>query len=421
MKRRFAFLALVLGFTVLACQIIAGIDRVATEDRPPPLPDVYEAAPPIPDPCAHLGPPPPPLTDDEPAIDKQLAPFHVAMSEFHLLAKTDAGSLVGFDLDGVCTCDDRVATAHEGGASCVGPVSCDADGGIDNGSSALFDKFSGLVPDLDQAAHINTDIAKGQQATLLQISNYNGRANDKAVSVGIVLSHGINDGSGCGTVPPDGGMPPYPPGWCGKDIWTVEPAGVIGDRPPYAAALSAAAYVTNHTLVVSDPLGYFEVPFGDVALRLYSPVVIATIVPLDDSGNPRDPNAPPPSKTDANYRLDNGLIAGRMAATTILAATGALRVPGSSDPDAAQGQKYFCQSSSFGVLTGLFCGARDIASSQQVDFDPKAPCDALSATSSFQARPAKVGDKLAGPVTDNPCIVQDGGSTTQYQCPAAAP
>jgi hypothetical protein len=416
MKRRFAFLALVLGFTVLACQIIAGIDRVGTEDRPPPPPDVYEAAPPIPDPCAHSLPPLPPATDDEPSIDKQLASFHVALSEFHLLARNDAGALLGFDLDGVCTCDDRPATAHDGGPSCAGPVSCDLDGGIDNGSKALFDKFGTIVPDIDKAAHVNESIMNGQQGTLIEISNYNGFANDRAVNVGIVISNGLNDGSGCGTTDPDGGLPPYPPGWCGNDIWTVDPRNVIGDRPPYAATLSAPAYVTNHKLVINDPLGYFEVPFGDVALRLYSPIVVATIVPLDANGNPRDPSQPPSSMKDGNFRLDDGILAGRMSATTILAATGALRVPGSGDPDAGT-QKYFCQSSSFGVLTSLLCGARDIASSTQVDFQPKAVCDALSATTSFQARPAKVGDKFAGQPTNNACIVKDGGSLAPYQCP----
>jgi hypothetical protein len=295
-------------------------------------------------------------------------------------------------------------------------VSCDLDGGIDNGSKALFDKFGDLVPDLDKAAHVNESIMNGQAGTLIEISNYNGLANDKAVNVGIVESRGLNDGSGCGTTDPDGGLPPYPPGWCGKDIWTVDPTGVIGDRPPYAATLSAGAYVTNHKLVINDPLGYFEVPFGDVALRLYSPIVIATIVPLDANGNPRDPSLPPSSMNDGNFRLDDGILAGRMSATTILAATGALRVPGSSDPDAGP-QKYFCQSSSFGVLSGVLCGARDIASSAQVDFDPKAACDALSATTSFQARPAKVGDKFSGVQTDNACIVKDGGSLAPYQCP----
>ncbi len=420
MKRRFAFVAFVLAWTAIACQLIAGIDRVSPEDRPeraPDPPDVYEAAPPIPDPCAHVGPPAPPITDDEPAIEKQLPSFYVALSEFHLVARTDAGAYQGFDLDGTCTCDTRPGSAHDGGASCKGPKTCDFDGGVDNGSSALYEQFGTIVPDLDKAADINKHIALGESGTLIEISNYNGLANDKAVNVGIVVSSGIYDGSGCGTN--DGGPPPYPSGWCGNDLWTVDPAQVVGDTPPYGSALSAPAYVTNHTLVVDDPKSYFEVPFGDVRLRLYSPVIVATIVPVDASGNPRDPNAPPPNPKDRYYRLDEGLLSGRLSAATILAAAGALRQPGSTMADAGA-DKYFCQSSAFALLAGALCGARDIASSRQVDFDPKASCDALSATSSFRAQPALAGEKRAPQPVSNPCVVTgDAGDslTSLYQCP----
>ncbi len=292
MKRRFAFLAMVLGFSVLACQLIIGIDRAKTEERPP---DAFEAAPPppvIPDPCAHVRPPPPPLTDDEPIVDNQLMPFYVALSEFHLVAKADGGALRGFDLDGVCTCDDRPAAAHDGGGSCTGPVKCDPDGGIDNGSTEVFNRFAGTVPDFDKAANINNHIALGEQDTLILISDYNGRANDKSVNVGVVVSNGIYDAGGCGTADPEGGPPPYPAGFCGSDTWTVDPKGVIGDKPPYTATLLAPAYVTNHTLVIDNPKGYFEVPFGAVPLRLYSPIFTATIVPIDANGQPRDPDAP---------------------------------------------------------------------------------------------------------------------------------
>jgi hypothetical protein len=65
------------------------------------------------------------------------------------------------------------------------------------------------------------------------------------------------------------------------------------------------------------------------------------------------------------------------------------------------------------------CNARDIASSKQVDFDPKVKCDALSATTSFRARPATVGEKLSGLTSiDNPCLVKDGGAPPSlYECP----
>lgn len=422
-KRRLALVAFLVGGLLVACQLVAGIDRVEKEDTPALLPDAGpEAAPAIPDPCSHAAPPPPPAKDDDPVFENQLAPFYVAMSEIHLFGKSDAGAVEGYDLDGVCTCDDRVGAAHEGGSACIGPRTCDREGGIDNGTLSLLDLFGAFLPpgvDLDTAASLNTRIALGDKGLLLVISNYNGRANDKEVNVGLIVSHGIQDGSGCGT---DMGVPnpPYPPGWCGKDKWSVDPDAVIGAAPPYAPSLAASAYVTDHRLVISNEKGYFQVPFGDVSLTMFSPIVVATIVPLDATGNPRDPNGPPLGKTDGNFRLDDGVMAGRLPASSMLAVSGALRAPGTAD--AGPDQKYLCQSGLFDVLKGSLCGTRDIASSKQVDFDPKATCDAISTTSTFRARPAAPGSRYRPADFLNACIVSGGdggGLAERYRCPAA--
>ncbi|CAN5919550.1 hypothetical protein BH11MYX4_BH11MYX4_66860 [soil metagenome] len=420
--RRLLFAAVPAALLV-ACQLVAGIERVDKEDAPALAPDAGAEAAPVPDPCAHVAPPPPPAKDDDPVLDNQLAPFYVATSEIHLFGKTDAGAVQGFDLDGVCTCDTRPGAAHGGASACLGPRTCDRDGGIDNGTLSLLDVFGAFLPpgtDLDTAASLNTRIAVGDETLLFVISNYNGRANDKEVTVGLVVSHGIQDGTGCGT---DVGRPkpPYPPGWCGKDKWTVDPDGVIGAAPPYAPSLAATAYVTDHRLVIDNEKGSFQVPFGDVSLTMFSPIVVATIVPLDAAGNPRDPSAAPAGRTDGNFRLDDGVLAGRVPASSMLAVAGALRAPGSKD--AGPDQQYLCQSGVFDVLKGSFCGERDIASSKQVDFDPKAICDAISATTTFQARPAVAGARYRPADFFNACIVSgnDAGALAEkYRCTAAA-
>ncbi len=375
---------------------------------------------PVPDPCQHVAPPPPPLTDDDPAPSKQLDPFIVAMSEYHLVPKGDAGGVLGYDLDDVCTCDTSEGAAHEGGGSCAGPRRCDADGGIDNGSLVLYDEFGTFVADIDKGAQVNDRIASGVLTALIEISNYNGRANDKEVNVGIIISYGIRDPRGCNSAA-GGRGPSYPPGWCGGDIWSVDPAAVIGDLPPYAPALAASAYVTNHVLVVRDMNGYFEIPFGDTSFRFRAPIMTATIVPLDAAGNPRDPDAPPDGGKDGNFRLDDGILAGRLQTQSLLAGFGSLRVPGSADPDAAANQKYLCQSASFAVLRAAYCSARDIASNHQLDFDPRATCDAISTTTAFRARPAKAGEKAGAGDPPNPCLVKDGGNLDLYQCPGDPP
>lgn len=419
-RRTRALLVAAACVLLVACQLVAGIERVEKENGPPLGPDAGPETAAVADPCAHAAPPPPPETDDEPVLDNQLAPFYVATSEIHLFGKIDAGASAGFDLDGVCTCDPRPNTAHDGGAACLGPKTCDRDGGVDNGTLALLDAFGGFLPagtDLDTAASLNTRIAVGDETLLFVIGNYNGRANDKEVSVGLIVSHGIQDGTGCGT---NVGrpMPPYPPGYCGKDRWTVDPDGVIGAAPPYTPSVAATAYVTNHRLVIDNEKGSFQIPFGDVSLTMFSPIVVATIVPLDATGNPRDPSAPPSGRNDGNFRLDNGVLAGRVPASSMLAVAGALRTPGSAD--AGPGQQYLCQSPVFAVLKGELCKERDIASSKQVDFDPKATCDAISATTTFVARPAMAGARYRPADFFNACIVSGNDAGTlaeQYKCP----
>ena len=190
MKRRIAFLALVLGFFVLACQLIAGIDRVEKEDTPPPLPDVIEEAPPpTPDPCAHVLGPDRPVKDDGVAIE--VPPFFIAMKSLFLVPKLDGGT-VGFDLDNVCTCDKRPGERREGGTSCKprAGVICDDDGGVDNRVYALFRTFGPLGLDLDDKADVNRRIGEGVSTVLLEVFNYNGLANDKEVQIGFILSAG---------------------------------------------------------------------------------------------------------------------------------------------------------------------------------------------------------------------------------------
>ena len=72
MKRRLGALAVALGGTVLACQIVAGIERVDKADPPPAEagPDVFVPDAAIADPCSHVRPPSRTGKDDAPTILK---------------------------------------------------------------------------------------------------------------------------------------------------------------------------------------------------------------------------------------------------------------------------------------------------------------------------------------------------------------
>jgi hypothetical protein len=106
-------------------------------------------------------------------------------------------------------------------------------------------------------------------------------------------------------------------------------------------------------------------------------------------------------------------------ATTLLAVTGALLDPGAK-PKADGTPKYLCEDLIFPGLAKVFCDSRDIASSKQLDFDPKATCDALSISSTFRARPVVAGKKYRPADLAHACI--DGGADPAvlrklYSCP----
>src|SRR6185436_16187180 len=85
-----------------------------------------------------LQPPPPPSVAVANAGDARLV-FATTSEDF--TGRNDAGEVVGYDLDGVCSCDARDKSKHAGQESCVRPDSgvepCDADGGIDNAAARL--------------------------------------------------------------------------------------------------------------------------------------------------------------------------------------------------------------------------------------------------------------------------------------------
>src|SRR5262249_2907511 len=101
-----AFL-LVLG-CVSSCQLLVGIEDDHFR--------VVPSAPKIPDPCARAVPPPRPDAGDS---DSKFGPLVFALREIEL--STEGEAEPGFDLDGVCTCDGRKGTAHDGASSCTPP------------------------------------------------------------------------------------------------------------------------------------------------------------------------------------------------------------------------------------------------------------------------------------------------------------
>jgi hypothetical protein len=418
MRRKLAVLSFVLGATVLACQLVAGIERVDKVDPPPAeagpdvvVPDAYVA-----DPCNHVRPPPPPTRDDAPAVN--LEPIYLALREVALSPSTPLGA-VGFDLDQSCTCDTRPGGAHEGGSSCESSraAQCDSDGGVDNQGGLALATYASFI-DIDKSASINDRIAAGLQTSFVVITRYNGRANDSEVGFGIFTSEGMRDGPGCpGSTTDVNGV--TTPGWCGEDVWTATESTVTGTDGKVVPRSVGTGYVTNYEFVVelNSPA---SIPFGGYRLTLGSPVSTGHLVPLDANLMPLDTSNPASVDLAKYWRIERSVIGGRVPASELLGALGTVFAPG----DAGGPKPPLCASPLFPALKTQICDQVDISASKAFDFIPNAKCDSLSVGVGMTATSAKVNRIVAAEATTNICYpTADGGgpmagpSGVDYQCP----
>lgn len=388
MTRRTSFLLRggALSLALAACQVVAGIEHVekvqpGTNDGGTPEggggPDSATN-----DPCKHELPPPLPENDDD--RDTEVPPFYLAVRTVDVIAKS-GGSYRGFDLDGVCTCDERPGSARGGGPSCTPKLrQCDLDGGIDNKGAALFDKFAPTGFSPNEAA--NNGISNGRRGLLLYIRNYNGKKNDRQVSVGVMISHGILDGSGCGT---SSGNDRSPPGWCGNDLWSYPLAFV---KPTTKEPLFQGNGYVNDGVLVFRSDEETSVFFGGTALSFGSPITSARIE----------------KNQEGRWVLSDGLLSGRIPVTELLAATGTFGDPGG-------GSGGLCNSPVFAAVKKELCDSVDINSSNAFDFK-EGNCDAVSTALAFTAEQASVGDEHTEPDEANPCA-KGNVPADLYTCP----
>jgi hypothetical protein len=415
-----------LGAVAAACQVIGGIDRVAKEDPPPPAADAAaDAPPPVPaDPCAHAALPPKPAVDDAPLDPDQLPPFLLAVESLNLIPTDAAGAVRGLDLDGVCTCDPRPFTFGDGGAACQpragGVVACDLDGGADNQGGVLFQQYDKLL-DVNAGAGIDEDIQAGRQTLLVTLVGYNGRANDREVDVGLMLSQGIAaqppDAPGCtSTFDPSSGT--WSATFCGSDAWTIVKTSALGTNHPPIPIRTGRGWVNDYELVVSIGGGDVPVPFGSLVVDVAQASLTGKLVPLGADLQPRDGSRPPKPEEQRLYRLDGALVVGRLPGSELLAVVGSFAEPGGGGRRICQDDAYF------EPIKGEICKQLDIARTSERDLDQSVACDAISFGAAFDAFPALDGDYVEPKESPNVCRPSgDGGAPdaaapgVSYACP----
>jgi hypothetical protein len=349
-------LGLFVSGTAVGCSLLfdAGNLPVSTGELDA-APDVASLV----DPCVHATPPARPPTSAN-AGDGGLV---VALDHFAMVV--GGGDHLGYDLDGLCTCDGRPGAPS--GGSCA-PVNanatmCDQPGGRDNAAATMISRlFPGsLDGGLDVA--YDRQVAAGAGATLIAVAEYNGTAEDDALFVALFDSPGLEAPSACaqgasadsGSL--DGGT--IGPDWSGCDRWMRSTESVFAGQP---RVFTREAWVTHGTLVAR--FAVLPVLVDNTPLVLSDVIVTGTL------------GVDPPSIT-------GGLLAGRATAANVLRVFGERQT-------VHDGPGLCAVTAAFALVRAAVCDSRDLAPA--VPGDGGLPtCDSLSMTLELSARAALLG------------------------------
>lgn len=323
-----------------------------------------------PDPCAHAGAAPKPTVDDGP---DEPAKLYAARDLAMVVADKNS---IGYDLDGVCTCDTRPNTARGGASTCaprrLGDRLCDSDGGRDNAGAAILQNRLPDKPGASFDVGYRAAAESGVSGLLFSISEYDGRPEDPQVRVESYDSPGLdprgsNPEEKCGgssptSASPKSGPTSERPAWDGCDAWRV---GISFQQGGVARTGTRDAWVTGGKLFARFPT---------LRLRVDRTYVTFVDVHLEAELVRGTGGAPD--------RLTRGVIAGATRAEELLVAFGELR----TGPDGGP----LCTTPAFAGLVEDTCANLDLAL-RTPDGGAVAPCDAASIVLTFEATLARRG------------------------------
>jgi hypothetical protein len=236
------------------------------------------------------------------------------------------------------------------------PKDTDYDGGVDN----VFSYVMTQIPEPgDFAAHLLEENArKGFFTVVVQITDYNGEANDDLIKLSFITA-GDPTCDGC-----DGGPPSFQPG---ADEWKFlgkEQQLAAGKNLAFASVLG---YVTNGRVVVDRS--------GDLAFTLTSGSTIELI---------RATLTGTLQKEDGGFTLRDVSVGGTTPVEDVLRLVSNFEL----------NHELLCGSSQAAYLTGEICKLRDLrAEDRRTDM----PCDALSFAFRFDTVPARMSSDVRDP------------------------
>jgi hypothetical protein len=312
--------------------------------------------------CVHALPPPPPST----TTGQGVLSFVVALRTLTGFTALDASALpaLGFDLDGVCTCEPA---SDPGPGSCVppttpAPVDCDQPGGRDLQGDQLLEAFDEAFANTLEG-DLLARIAEGRFTVLFDVQGYNGLPDDGQVSVAAYAASGLDTGDAGGA-----------PKWDGTDQWWVDPRSVAAPVPvdggyQYVPVfVTETAYVTQGVLVAQLGMMDFELGFGIVPLR---DVVLAATIAPDGRGG---------------YNL-SGQFGARFKTSDAFALIGRVKNLDGGAPLCGSNPEFL-------AIRNTVCQTADIMSSAALD-NMGMTCDSFSIGAGFEAVGARFGPELA--------------------------
>jgi len=375
-RARVAIGALAAATLVGGCADLLGFKELQLADSGTPdgsTPDVSQ--PETGPPCDHVRWP------DQPDAQGSGTPmsYTLAIEHVRLTTETDGGlGQFGYDLDDHCTVDQTTASCK------AASVTVDTNGSIDDTSIQLLNQLivdQQTVADALSDDALNKTIASGTFTVLIRLIGLEDAENQtlaQGLSVAVQTAPGI--------------LSPATPLWDGNDKWSVSAADVAGglDAGTNSPIKRVSAYVTNGVLVATDPgpvsLSLILPPntlTGTLPISLTQVVLTGTLV----------------KRSDSNYDITDGTIAGRWSTDDFLRAVGSLDLKSPSDGP-------LCAALGGGVYDAVVdtvCAHRDINSQGQDD--DTASCDAISVAMKFDAVAAEVANSPSPtPVSTTPCV-----------------
>lgn len=337
-----------------ACALLTSFDGF---DEPKARPadaavDAPEAGPPAA--CAHKRWPAPP----DAGGSNELGDLFGAVRAMTLVS---AGpEPLGFDLDDLCSCPERVACT---GARANAP--CDPrDSGIDNAATSLFSFFSAASGIALDESGLRAGLDRGRFGLVFRVSAWNGEPDDPDVRIALFNAFDVNPGTDAGAR------------FDGSDRWLLDVESIVDGRIPVYP--STSAYVRGGVLVAA---------LSRVLVKIRIPTVEDRwlLIPVEM----RDVHVSARiARSGGGVELRGGELGGRMPSGSLLALAASAGVcPGTEG---------------YRSLKPLLCDARDVPIDPSKDGDDGA-CEALSMGIGFEAAPAAIVAEAGKPSDFVPC------------------